>query len=241
MNQRRMIHTSLWEDEDFAQLSDAAKILFIGMFSLADDFGRIKANCRYLKSSIFMYDDTKSLESIVILRDEISRVKKSISFYIVDGKEYAQFLNWEKHQSIRSDRKKPSEFPSPQDGNQMTTKCQPNDNQPRQNDRVIEEKGKEKNISAAKASEHSKKLQTPTEVQRIVAYLERVTGAKITNFGKQSKFWKAMHDAGYTEKNVCFAIDDMWETEFWRNTGFDLKNVADQIAKIKQKYQAEDA
>ena len=53
---RRMIRTSLWQNEQFAKLSDKAKLLYIGTITIADDDGRLKGNSLILKGQIFPLD-----------------------------------------------------------------------------------------------------------------------------------------------------------------------------------------
>lgn len=48
MARKRMIDPSIWINEDFGTLSNLAKLVFIGLFSLADDEGRRKS-----KSSVY--------------------------------------------------------------------------------------------------------------------------------------------------------------------------------------------
>lgn len=57
MARRRMIVPEIWQSESFAQLSILAKLVFIGLFSNADDEGRGIANPVYIKSILFPYDD----------------------------------------------------------------------------------------------------------------------------------------------------------------------------------------
>ena len=52
-----MIVPEIWQSESFAQLSILAKLVFIGLFSNADDEGRGIANPVYIKSILFPYDD----------------------------------------------------------------------------------------------------------------------------------------------------------------------------------------
>lgn len=82
-----------------------------------------------------------------------------------------------------------------------------------------------------------KKQPVPTELQRVVKYLGEVTGAIPANFGKQAQAWSAMQKAGYSEVSIRLAIDVMWEDDYWKDKGFDLTNVMNNIAKIKQRLQ----
>lgn len=127
MARKRMIDPSLWEDENFGKLSPRARILFIGLFSNADDEGRIRANDPYIRSTIFMYDDL-SLNEIKKIKAEVISVMKHAKLYTVSDNEYIYFDNWATFQKQREDRIQPSSLPSVDDG-QMTDKCQADDGQ----------------------------------------------------------------------------------------------------------------
>ncbi len=120
-----MIDPTLWSDEHFGRLSDKAKILFIACISNADDDGRLSAHTSNLRALAFRFDDL-SLKKIQDLRDEIQREMVNFRVYPVNGCEYIQLDKWTEYQNIRSDRYKHSRLP---DVNQVTTKCQPSDNQ----------------------------------------------------------------------------------------------------------------
>jgi hypothetical protein len=105
-----MIDPNIWQSEDFSKLSYFARLLFIGMFSNADDYGYGRAKSAYLKSIIFPYADEKLKTSAVDKAlTEISNCM-SIVFYEVDGNEYYLLLNWDKWQRVD----KPSESQIPQ-------------------------------------------------------------------------------------------------------------------------------
>lgn len=53
MARRRMIDPNIWQSEDFSKLSTLAKLVFIGLFSQADDEGRGRAKPIYIKSILF--------------------------------------------------------------------------------------------------------------------------------------------------------------------------------------------
>lgn len=102
MARKRMIHPNIWEDPAFNKLSHSARILFIGMFSNADDEGFMRADKGSLKRLIFGFDDnTTEINNWI---GEIKKNCKNIHFYKVDGEEYAHFTRWEKYQSLRKDR-----------------------------------------------------------------------------------------------------------------------------------------
>ena len=110
MARKRMIDPTIWEDEDFGKLTLGAKLLFIGLFSNADDEGRIRANVAYLKSTIFMYEDI-ALEDVKAVREQVCEIMKSVKLYEISGKEYIQLSHWNEYQKQHKDRIQPSTLP----------------------------------------------------------------------------------------------------------------------------------
>lgn len=109
MARKRMIDPSIWDDEGVAKLSFFGRLLFIGMFSQADDYGKGRANTNFLKSKIFPYDDVRVAEVDKAL-SEIGH-KTSVQFYEVNGQSYYRFRNWERWQKV--DKPTKSVLPDP--------------------------------------------------------------------------------------------------------------------------------
>lgn len=116
MSYRRMIHSDIWTNEDFGDLGSKIidkfrrRLLFIGLFSLADDDGRISGSSPFLKAKIFPYDDVSVFD---IERDlKYMSDKKMIYRYKVGDKVCVQNKNWERWQKIRRDLYKQSELPA---------------------------------------------------------------------------------------------------------------------------------
>ena len=105
---RRMIDSSIWSNESFASLNPCGRLCLLGMVNHADDQGRIKANPAYLRSLIFPYDDI-SLSDVEGWLEAIA-ANGTIALYEVDGKVYAQFLNWWEYQ--RMTFASPSQYPT---------------------------------------------------------------------------------------------------------------------------------
>lgn len=112
MARRRMIDPDIWFNDKFTMLPDAARLFFIGIFSNADDDGRLKASPKYLKAHIFPYDETKTIENIKSWRDQCAE-QKLIIIYSVNGQECLVLPGWKEHQQIRKDTYHPSEIPAP--------------------------------------------------------------------------------------------------------------------------------
>jgi len=108
MARKRMIDPNIWQSEDFSRLSTLAKLVFIGLFSLADDEGRGRCNPVYLKSSLFPYEEGIRSADIDKTLSEISS-NMSVVFYSCDGSSYYSLYNWNTWQKI--DRPSESKIP----------------------------------------------------------------------------------------------------------------------------------
>ena len=105
-----MISPEIWDSQNFSQLSDLAKIVFISLISHADDEGRGKAHPTRIKSSTFPYDEGRRVADIKSALSEIAR-RMSVQFYSVNGIEYYFLTNWGKWQKI--DKPSQSKLPPP--------------------------------------------------------------------------------------------------------------------------------
>jgi len=105
---KRMIDPNIWQSEDFSKLSTLAKLVFIGLFSLADDEGRGRCNPVYLKSTLFPYEEGIRSADIDKTLSEISS-NMSVIFYSCDGSSYYSLYNWNTWQKI--DRPSQSKIP----------------------------------------------------------------------------------------------------------------------------------
>lgn len=124
MVQRRMVYASLWQNVEFGDLDDKCKLLYIGLLTLADDYGRLKNNPSVFRSQIFLYDEnvtTKEIKDSIVHLDEQGLIK------LYDSEQYLYHPNWFKFQILRKDRLGRSLCPTPD--NQLSTKWQPVDGQ----------------------------------------------------------------------------------------------------------------
>lgn len=115
MAKRRMIDPSIWNDPDVGELSGDEFKLFVGLFSNADDEGRIELDCRQLKHLIFGYCDRATSVDVAGWLFEICERLHSVTRYKVGGKEYLAFLNWKEYQNIPKDKFVASKLPAPPD------------------------------------------------------------------------------------------------------------------------------
>ncbi len=108
-----MIDPCIWESQDFGKLSMFAKLVFIGLFSQADDEGIGRANPQYIKNTLFPYDEKVTKKDIESSLQEIA-VNMSIKLYHSGDNEYYFLLNWNTWQKIN--RPQVSKLPKPDDG-----------------------------------------------------------------------------------------------------------------------------
>lgn len=106
-----MIYSKIWASQQVGHLSSDAKILYIGMITLADDDGRLIGNASYLRGQVFPYDEKMEIERIKDLKKEIESAGL-IECYVVGDFEYIQHPKWEEYQVIRGDLYKHSSLPS---------------------------------------------------------------------------------------------------------------------------------
>jgi hypothetical protein len=122
MARKRMIDPSFWEDCDLGELPATARLLFIAMFSNADDEGRILADVRHLKRTAFAYDETTA-DEIERALDQLASTCSNLEFYEANGRRYAAFLKWREYQYIQKPH--PSKLPAPPSAEASRTKGEP--------------------------------------------------------------------------------------------------------------------
>jgi hypothetical protein len=106
----RSIKPEFWTDEKIVKLTPLARLLFIGLWNFADDYGRMKFSPLTIKLQILPLDSTDGSAELGELRRE-----RMIQIYQVEGVEYLQVVNFEEHQKVdkRSQPKYPGPPPNP--------------------------------------------------------------------------------------------------------------------------------
>ena len=153
MARRRMIDPNFWESEDVSKLTYFERLLLIGLFSNADDYGKGRGNPATIRSRIFPNDDipVKTIENAI---DKISELIH-INFYIVDENRYYKFINWISWQRV--DKPQKSLLPEPHTDSKNNSK---NDSE---NDSCLKEvKGKEVKRREVKGKERKEKEKEKT-------------------------------------------------------------------------------
>jgi len=108
---QRFIWPDIWSDPNFAKLSSDGKVLYIGLFSNADDEGRIMADPAYLKSVIWPLENGKDWQSVAKAVQEVVKTMHCVGTYSVRGVPLIQLRNWHKWQTPKYPQ--PSKLPAP--------------------------------------------------------------------------------------------------------------------------------
>lgn len=105
----RTIKPEMWQDEKVGGLSVGARLLFVGLISMADDEGRFRALPAAIVGHCFPYDDDAARK----LDRWLAEIESTgmLVRYEVDGKPYAAIKGWSRHQKVN--RPSPSDLPPP--------------------------------------------------------------------------------------------------------------------------------
>lgn len=107
----RTIKPEFWQDGKTARdLTRDQRLFYIGLWNVADDEGRFRANVRSLLGDIFPHD-----EDIhgAFIEDSLRALADTdrVLLYVIEGERFGQLLNFLEHQKIN--RPTPSRIPPP--------------------------------------------------------------------------------------------------------------------------------
>lgn len=104
----RSIKPEFWDSQKLGGVSRDARLLFIGLWSLADDFGRFRAHPAKIAGALFAYDDTADVPAWL---EELVRIGV-VQLYQHEGQDYGLVVGFAEHQKI--DKRWASKLPEPQ-------------------------------------------------------------------------------------------------------------------------------
>lgn len=116
MGRIRSIKPEFPQSESMGRVSRDARLLFVLLWTVADDSGRTRGASRMLASLLFPYDDDAP-KRIDEWLGELER-EHCILRYQVGDASFLQVSNWSMHQKI--DKPSASKFPPPTEGNDST-------------------------------------------------------------------------------------------------------------------------
>lgn len=107
MARARNIKPGFFKNADLVELTMEARLLFIGLWTMADRAGRLEDRPKQIKIEVFPADAV----DIDACLDDLQRMG-FVKRYEVAGRRLLQVVNFKKHQSPHKDEK-PSELPEP--------------------------------------------------------------------------------------------------------------------------------
>lgn len=112
----RTLKPEILDDEKVAPLSDTAFRLFTSMVILADDWGNVRADVRWLQAQIWWAHG--GAPNVLLALVELCRATL-IEVYAVRGGTYVHLRGWEKHQRIDNAGKARVPMPNDPDANRI--------------------------------------------------------------------------------------------------------------------------
>ena len=107
----RTLKPEFWGSRDTSKLSRDARLLVIGLISMADDDGRFLASPNAVIGHVYPNDDNVTAAMIRKWLTEASEDDEPVHLYDADGIRYGCFPNWHRHQRIN--RYTASRYPCP--------------------------------------------------------------------------------------------------------------------------------
>lgn len=115
-----------WSSLSVSRLSLRARLIFIGVWNIADDSGRGVWEPKLVKASLFPMDSVADRQVSKAMQELVSACL--VRTYSYQGKPLFEVSNWEEHQKIPPTRRQPSRYPSAADclheGSQTATPMQ---------------------------------------------------------------------------------------------------------------------
>jgi hypothetical protein len=92
----RTIKPEFWCDEKLSPLSPTDRLVFLGLISMSDDYGRVHDNVKIIDAFVFPNSDDCVRESLANL-SRIGRVRRGNSS---SGMPVIEIVNWDRHQKV---------------------------------------------------------------------------------------------------------------------------------------------
>ena len=212
----RTVKPAFLKDEKLAEQPPLARLLFQGLWMMADGEGRMEYRPKYIKIECLPYDDA----DIPAMLDALA-VAGFIQIYNTDGRDYIQVINFRKHQRITGkEAEEKSQFPAPPE-RRSTGKQRGNI---RETSNVQEGKGKEgKGMDIAPTSGAAiipEVLKPLTPIQLVVRGWKIQSGNDPedaawdkAHFAANASHAKRLLDLFHGDVDACLdCIEDRWNT-----------------------------
>src|SRR6202008_1352454 len=145
----RTIKPEFWQDEKIALLPPYARLLYIGMWNMSDDYGTVRSTPAFLKSQIFPYDEQMRTKDLSTWIDSLTKAQMLEPFEY-NGQGFFNIRTFNEHQKID----KPSKPIVPlNEKNKLLAEYSPNTPRVEGDPSGLEGKGKEQGKEEGKEEE----------------------------------------------------------------------------------------
>jgi len=216
MPRSRNIKPAFFTNDDLADCDPLARLLFIGLWCIADSEGRLKDKPRQIKVQILPYDDCNT-DLLLINLEQSGFIQR----YTVQGQPLIQVVNFTMHQNPhKNERMKGSEFGSYDDRDKKIEEKQ----------KVKEESGKiQINLDKDGTNREDSLLLIPDslnpltdslnlkddslmsskldDVEKIISYLNEKAGKKFEFVESNKKLVRARIKEGHPIEKIVSVID----------------------------------
>jgi hypothetical protein len=118
MPRKRQIDPGIWTSHDFTERSLRQRMLFIGLISLSDDYGRGRAEPSTLRAQVFPADEYRASD-IQDDRDALAAAGM-VRLFQIDGRVYYELPTWRTYQKV--DHPSQSSIPIPKKENYLSSR-----------------------------------------------------------------------------------------------------------------------
>ncbi|USR61601.1 hypothetical protein NFJ01_04225 [Lelliottia amnigena] len=155
MARSRNIKPGFFTNDELAECSPYARLLFAGLWTIADKEGRLDDRPKKVKAMVLPFDDVDCNELLQQLHSH-----KFINRYQVNDEQFIQINNWKKHQNPHC-KEAASEIPEPVENDSSTGQEQCKDSE--DEDKKDEEPSQVTEIKEAPDKHDASSVQEPVE------------------------------------------------------------------------------
>ena len=172
MARSRIIKPGFFNNKLLAECDPYARLLFIGLWTLADRDGRIRYTPLGLHGKLFEYDDEVNVGELL---NELES-RGFLVLYQTDSGFYLEIVNFSKHQPIHKDEKS-NNYPSPNDMQKPGEKPEKNRTQPGEKPAPSTSSSTSTSTSKASASPPEKNSEPTKEEAELLAEAVKIAFA----------------------------------------------------------------
>lgn len=167
MARSRNIKPGFFTNDELAECSPFARLLFAGLWTIADKEGRLDDRPKKVKAMVLPFDDVDCNDLLQQLHNH-----KFINRYQVNNEQYIQINNWKKHQNPHC-KEAASEIPEPEKNNESTgqEQCKSGEDSEKEEDgseQVIESEGAPDKNSSSTVLEHEQHTTNPADSLNLI-------------------------------------------------------------------------